>query len=215
MKVAHSDLIEIISRTEGLSIIRKGDERTKTRFCGESYRGYPCFDYTLPKGYDDHCISEICALQMIACRDGINISVDGHGILSLCPPGSKIGTFDFIMKGGLRLGMRYGFSVLTKLSSYEDYCVDMMNRYIDRDTWYVSNLAVEPAYQGKGLARKMLDPFLGYLDDIGCSAYLETHDASNVPFYEHFGFELAEVGKLPGTDINHYGMIRRAQSNSD
>ncbi len=37
----------------------------------------------------------------------------------------------------------------------------MMNRYIDENTWYVSNMAVEPAYQGKGLARKMLDPFLG------------------------------------------------------
>ena len=211
MIATHSELIECFSAAEGLSIVRKGEERYSTRFCGECYRGYPCFEYSLPDAYDDDCVSEICALQILACKGGINVSADGHGVLSLCPPGSKISTFRYVMKGGFRMGMKYGFGILTRLSSYEKYCVDMMNRYIDENTWYVSNLAVEPAYQGKGLARKMLDPFLGYLDRIGASAYLETHDAANVPFYEHFGFELAEVGCLPGTDIKHYGMIRRAQ----
>ena len=214
MVPTHSDLIDILSETEGLSIVRKGEERTSTRFCGESYCGYPCFDYTLPKGYDEDCVSEICALMILACKGGITVSADGHGVLSVCPPGSKISTFRYLMKGGLRMGMKYGFGVLSRLTSYEKYCVDMMNRYIDGNTWYVANLAVEPAYQGKGLAKRMLEPFLAYIDKIGSSVYLETHDEANVPFYERFGFELAEVGKLPDSDIKHYGMIRRAQPKS-
>ena len=208
MKVSYPDLIGILSATEGLSLVPGGEERSMTRFCGESYRGYPCFKYTSPEGYDADCVSEICALQIIACKDAITVSAEGHGVLSVYPPGAKVSTAKFVLKGGFGLVRKCGFKILGRLTSYENYCVSMMKRHIDADTWYIANLAVDPLYQNRGLARKMLDPFFDYFDEIGSSAYLETHSASNVPFYEHFGFELVETGKLPGTDVTHYGMLR-------
>ena len=40
--------------------------------------------------------------------------------------------------------------------------------------------------------------------------YLETHLIDRVPLYEHYGFEVLEKSKVPGTkDIYLYGMIRR------
>ena len=137
-----------------------------------------------------------------------------HGVLTVYPPGAKASTAKFVLKGGFGLVRRSGFKILSRLTSYENYCEDMMKRHIDKNTWYIANLAVDPPYQNKGLAKRMLNPFLNYFDETGSSAYLETHSGSNVPFYEHFGFELAEVGCLPGTDIKHYGMIRRAQPKS-
>lgn len=204
----YSDLIGILSDTEGLSVVPNGDERVATKFCGESFRGYPCFEYIMPGSYDADCISEICALQIIACKDAITVSAEGHGVISMYPPGAKASLARFVLKGGFGLGRRFGFKILGRLSSYEDYCVDMMARHVDEDTWYVANLAVEPSYQRTGLGRRMLDPFLGYFDEIGSTVYLETHSATNVPLYEHFGFEVVETGKLPNTNVTHFAMIR-------
>ncbi len=206
------DLIGILSDTERLKLIGVGEERATTLFCGESYRGYPCFEYTLPEGYDADCVSEICALQIIACKDAIAVSTEGHGVLTVYPPGAKASTAKFVLKGGFGLVRRSGFKILSRLTSYENYCEDMMKRHIDKNTWYIANLAVDPPYQNKGLAKRMLNPFLNYFDETGSSAYLETHSGSNVPFYEHFGFELVETGKLPGTDVTHYAMLRMPKS---
>ena len=38
---------------------------------------------------------------------------------------------------------------------------------------------------------------------------LETHKEENVQIYEHYGFELLEVSKMPNTEIVQYSMLRK------
>ena len=53
-----------------------------------------------------------------------------------------------------------------------------------------------------------------YLDRIGQDCYLETYKEVNIKIYEHYGFELLEVSKIPKTDIVQYSMLRKAKRSS-
>jgi len=58
--------------------------------------------------------------------------------------------------------------------------------------WYLAILGVEPARQGRGLGRALLERFLAAVDAAGEAAYLETDRAENVPFYTGAGFRVRE-----------------------
>jgi ribosomal protein S18 acetylase RimI-like enzyme len=66
-----------------------------------------------------------------------------------------------------------------------------------RPTWHLAYLAVDPAHQGRGAARRLLDHVLDRCDDDGAAAWLETTDPANVPLYERFGF--ATVESIPAS----------------
>lgn len=96
---------------------------------------------------------------------------------------------------------------MRRLSAYESYCKEVMGRHTDGDTWYLFNLCVRPECQGKGLSSKVMRPVLEHIGDRGQRCYLETQKGSNVGLYEHLGFEVAEKGTVPGSDIPHFAMV--------
>ena len=68
--------------------------------------------------------------------------------------------------------------------------------------WYLAILATAPEFQGRGVARQLLDHVLDRCDADGLPAWLETTDPVNPPLYEHLGFRtvlhLEEPAWLPG-----------------
>ena len=68
--------------------------------------------------------------------------------------------------------------------------------------WYLAVLATDPDFQGRGVARALLDHVLDRCDADGLAAWLETTDPVNPPLYEHFGFcsvlHVEDAGWLPG-----------------
>jgi GNAT superfamily N-acetyltransferase len=63
--------------------------------------------------------------------------------------------------------------------------------------WYLYAIGVDPACQGRGVGGALLRSRLERVDQEGAAAYLESSNPGNVPLYEHFGFEAAEVPPLP------------------
>jgi ribosomal protein S18 acetylase RimI-like enzyme len=61
--------------------------------------------------------------------------------------------------------------------------------------WHLSVIGVAPAAQGNGLGATLIRRGLARCDQQLLPAYLESTKVSNVPLYEHFGFE--RVGRLP------------------
>ena len=65
---------------------------------------------------------------------------------------------------------------------------------------YLAVLGIDPPYQGRGLATRLLSPTLARADDEGLTAYLETAKESNVALYRRYGFEVTRdlrVGDAP------------------
>lgn len=63
--------------------------------------------------------------------------------------------------------------------------------------WYLYAIGVDPSYQGQGVGGALLRSRLERVDHEGAEAYLESSKPGNIPIYEHFGFMVREVPKLP------------------
>ena len=74
--------------------------------------------------------------------------------------------------------------------------------------WFLQELGVDPRFQGKGYAGRLLRPMLARLDEEGLPCYLETFDEENVRIYEHFGFKVLEEAPIPKTDLTNRAMLR-------
>ncbi len=79
-------------------------------------------------------------------------------------------------------------------------------KYADEPHFYLDNLGVVPSSQGKGLSSKLIRPFLRMADEQGVIAYTDTVSKTNVPFYEHFGFECVEESPVEGIGITVYAL---------
>ena len=64
--------------------------------------------------------------------------------------------------------------------------------------WHVGPVAVDPAWQGKGVGSKLMQAFVEKLDASGDYAYLETDKPENVTFYRRFGFEIRSEPEFLG-----------------
>ena len=74
--------------------------------------------------------------------------------------------------------------------------------------WYLSSLGVDAAHQGKGYASALLKSMLGRLDRDGVPCYLETQREVNVRLYGRYGFNVTKEGRIPGTPISTWAMLR-------
>ena len=59
--------------------------------------------------------------------------------------------------------------------------------------WYLWTLGVDPRLQSRGVGSALLRHKLAEIDAEGATAYLESSDPKNVPFYERHGFEATGV----------------------
>ena len=55
-------------------------------------------------------------------------------------------------------------------------------------SWHLAFLATDPAHQGRGIGRRLLEHVLLRADADGTPVWLETSDPANVGLYEKFGF---------------------------
>ena len=74
--------------------------------------------------------------------------------------------------------------------------------------WFLQTIGVEPRFQGKGYASKLIRPMLTRIDEEGRPCYLETLDEHNVPLYEHLGFKVIDKATVPKTSLTNWAMLR-------
>ena len=163
-------------------------EKTRSRYCQTTYRSM--------------------------FGDAIMISTDAaiDNLIVLCPPGYRgIPTMRFLRSGGLATVFGLGLGAMKRSIAFEKNAVAVRNRYSDDKTWYLMTFAVRAGKTHHGLGSEILRPVLDWMDKNHDSVYLETHKTGNVEMYEHFGFQVADICMVPGSQIKQYGMLRPAR----
>lgn len=80
-----------------------------------------------------------------------------------------------------------------------------------KNAYYLCLLAVAKEAKGTGALRNMLTPLLQQCQAQGQDVVLETMTESNIPIYQHFGFELVETHHSPNVPFNEYCFIKRCK----
>ncbi len=93
-----------------------------------------------------------------------------------------------------------------------DYKKAVHKRLVPFKHWFLQTIGVDPQFQGKGYASKLLKPMFTRLDEEGLPCYLETVDETNVQLYEHFGFKVIEKSTIPNTKFTNWAMLRQKSS---
>ena len=81
-------------------------------------------------------------------------------------------------------------------------------RLVDDAAWYLSIVAVDPAVQGQGLGRKLLEPTIAEADRAGVTCYLETFGERNLAFYQRLGFAATARFAEPTVRADYTVMVR-------
>ncbi|MCR8691886.1 GNAT family N-acetyltransferase [Rhodococcus rhodochrous] len=74
--------------------------------------------------------------------------------------------------------------------------------------WFLATVGVDPASQGRGLGRAVLEPGLRAAERQGVAACLETSSEANVALYERLGFVVTGVVELPDGGPKVWAMRR-------
>ena len=146
--------------------------------------------------------------------DAIMISTDAaiDNLIVLCPPGYRgIPTMRFLRSGGISPVCKICLSAIKRSIMFEKNAVEVRKRFSDDHTWYLMTFAVRAGKTHHGLGSEILRPVLDWMDKNHYSVYLETHKAVNVEMYEHFGFQVADLCFVSGSQIKQYGMLRAAR----
>ena len=78
-----------------------------------------------------------------------------------------------------------------------------------KNSYYLFQVVVAKEYKGTGVFRKLISPILEECEKKNMDIVLETNTKSNIPIYEHFGFELVETKTSNETTLEEYCMIKR------
>ncbi len=200
---------QTIAREKGLSLFDMKDMEKAVECNIDAFTGYRLYDVLFKEHNTPEVMRKLWISSLKTLSDAAMIVVDSeniNGMAFFLPPGYKgMPIMPYLRSGGLKMPL----STLYPQARYESFCMQMKKRHTGHKSWYLFDLVVRQEKQLQGVAKSMLTPFMEYLDETGQDLYLETHAEKNVPFYNHFGFEVVETGLVPGSDLTHYGMLRR------
>ncbi len=132
-----------------------------------------------------------------------------EGFIIVAPvKNSQLSLWDCIKAGSIRELLSLDVGILIRSLKYEQNCIRIRNKIASKDTWYIFQFGVHPDRQGCGLGSKTMKPFLCWLDSKKAECYLETQKAKNVDMYNHFGFSLKSIDKLPKRKEEQFAMLR-------
>jgi ribosomal protein S18 acetylase RimI-like enzyme len=123
------------------------------------------------------------------------------------PHPKKLALADSLKSGLLAQGIKSVFRLklreIQRFVTMEIYTQEMRRRFAPEPHWYLQILGIDPALQGRGYARALLQPMLDKARSEGYACYLETMKETNVAIYQKLGFRLAGKGIVPkgGPDV--------------
>lgn len=196
----------------GLYIVQKKDLDRLAEVAADAYKDYPLHNWFTKGKYDAKASKLLMQISLKTMTEDAVIYADSeeiNGFAAWLPfgfTGNK--ALPFLMSGGLSLILHSGFGIISRLSSYEAYAMNLKKEFTDNYDWYLFNLSIKKDAQGKGIASKLMRPMLQFCDDEKMVAYLETNKDKNVSLYQHYGFDLTKEEIIPNTPVTHYAMVR-------
>ncbi len=170
----------------------------------KAFFDYPVIQYLFPNNQKRKLIPLYNLLVKIGVRYGqvIGSSFDLEGVAIWLDSNQDIGLSKEIRCGALSYLYHIGFKSFQKSLSLDTFISKLHKKHMKTHHYYLSQIGVNPHFQGKGFASKLIKH---KLDDL--PIYLQTNTEKDVSIYQHLGFEIIDKEVIPNTDIPHWSMI--------
>jgi ribosomal protein S18 acetylase RimI-like enzyme len=118
------------------------------------------------------------------------------------------------MTGILRTGMfllpvKFNWQEFQRNTRLANYADQLHKKSITGRHWYLLELGTEPALQGQGIGRALLEPVLAQADQDGLICYLDTYNEKSIFFYERNGFSVTNHGQASPESPPIWAMQRK------
>lgn len=118
-------------------------------------------------------------------------SKDVNSVLIYIPPKSKeLSLLDYMKAGGVKMLFKFGIRRIVRLTRFNIEIEQAAKRYRAVNDGYLMAFATRLDKQGQRYGKPLITALLNHLDASGESCYLETLEAKNIGFYQHFSFQL-------------------------
>ena len=121
---------------------------------------------------------------------------------------SEITFWRAFRSGGRVLQKRLGKKIMDRVMSFSTAVDTLHKKHAPYPHYYLFFIGVDPAYQKKRVASRLITPMLGWLDMQKLPCYLHTQNENTIGLYEHYGFQVIEQLVLPDSGIGHTAMLR-------
>ena len=123
------------------------------------------------------------------------------------PGFAGVSVITYLKKGGLDLLKQGGISLIFRLFIYNLYSGRLRKRQTGGKDWYLFVYTVRTIAKGLGYGERMLKPITEFAWKRGEACYSEVNNDVGIAIMKQAGFQVREQGKVPGSNVKHYGMI--------
>ena len=121
----------------------------------------------------------------------------------------KMNIIKLLRAGGLKFFIKLDKDTRLRVMPINRFADEMLLKYGNFLHWYLSPIAVEPKFQGKGFASLLLRSMNKRMDEEKIPGFLETLNPVNVEIYKHFDYEVVAKEIIPGTELPYWVMVRQ------
>jgi len=150
-------------------------------------------------------------LVKIGVRYGqvVGTSANLEGVAIWLDSNIPIGLLKEIRCGGLSLLYRLGIKSFKRCMDLDTLVSQLHKKHMDTQHYiYLIEIGVDPIYQGKGFASKLLKNKFNDSEKESLPIFLETQKQENVSLYKHLGFKVIDEVVIPKTNIDEWCMVR-------
>ncbi|TFF93216.1 MAG: GNAT family N-acetyltransferase [Promethearchaeota archaeon] len=113
-----------------------------------------------------------------------------------------------IKAGARKIINNFSKKFFVRVSPIDKVIINVHKEFAPFPHWYLSPLAVDPEYQGKGYASKLMQPMIAKCEREGFPIYLNTQVKRNVEIYKHLGFKVIDKTSLPQVNLPHWSLLK-------
>lgn len=119
--------------------------------------------------------------------------------------------WQILLSGAVWPALKVGVKVGKRMQPFFECIENKQSGLVPYPHWYLMVIGVDPGYQCKGYASKLMRGMLTRIDEESMPCYLETEKGEHVALYQHFDFEVVEEFIVPDTTVNLWAMLRESK----
>jgi ribosomal protein S18 acetylase RimI-like enzyme len=205
-------MVSQLRTDQSVGRLARADKADAVEVLASAFQEYPVMQYVLKdagNSYEEHLRALIgFFVESRLSRDwpllGIRMNRQLVAVAAANSPGKKPRPPE-LQEVYVRMTGMIGREAIERLKAFERASSSFVP---DKPFYYLGMIGVRPEWQGKRLARTLIDHLHGMseADPVSTGVCLSTEDPANVPLYEHLGYRV--LGEADVGEIHTWGMFR-------